>query len=129
MLKENFCQLDLGDKYSFLHGPDMTERSTRCNTSIFLLFLRINFELVWRYLYKVTDFKIHYDVFGLDADTSNVCPTADNGDVSTETKPKQSNNLLKTTIKKIKSQDRFWLQRNFEKTKIVDIHNHRYCWS
>ena len=74
----------------------MTERSTRCNTRIFLLFLRIDFELVWRYLYKVTDFKIHYDVFGLDADTSSVCPTADNGDFSTETEPRQSNNLLKT---------------------------------
>ena len=86
-------------------------------------------ELVWRYLYKVTVFNIDYNVFGLDPDNSNVYPTADNGDFSTKTNPKQSNNLLKTTIKKIKSQDRFWLQRNFEKTKIVDIHNHRYCWS
>ena len=42
--KKMFRQLDLGDKYTFLHGPDMIERSTRCVANIFLLFLSIKLE-------------------------------------------------------------------------------------
>ena len=98
--KKIFHQLDLGDKCSFptCTCHDWMKHLMPCKH--FLALFEHKSGISWNSLgnvfRKLPYFNIDYEVFGLDADTSTVYPTAENNDVSTdislsEEKPRENN--------------------------------------